>query len=231
MTGRAALGTDVPQPQHCGAVGDDRHHVVANGQGESGPRVGGNRAADAGHARRVDHRQVVASLDRSLGIYLDLATQVQEECAIRHPQHPHAFYRAHPLDYLLLVVQIAGTDGDVAGDIALVNRHHVDGADESLCFADGRGDAAQGPRQIAIAQPHGRAVGRTLTFHRLAPGVIEKLAYPFARWVRGREIAWGVSLLSPRMRRAAAPWPLALEARKFTAREFTSPPRASKRAP
>src|SRR3712207_7337089 len=44
--------------------------------------VVGECQADAGHARRVGHRQVVAGLERHLGGHLELAAQVQQERAV-----------------------------------------------------------------------------------------------------------------------------------------------------
>ncbi len=60
------LGPDVAEPEHRGAVGDDRDRVLLDGQVPGGVAVVRDRLADARDARRVGHREVVARLERRL---------------------------------------------------------------------------------------------------------------------------------------------------------------------
>ena len=71
--------TDVAEPQHRRTVGDDRHRVGDPGVVPGEGRVGGDRLADPGHARRVGQRQLVAPGQRHRGPDLHLAADVQVE--------------------------------------------------------------------------------------------------------------------------------------------------------
>ena len=67
ITGSAASRPDVAQAQHGRAVGDHRDAVALDRQPAGVLGVLGDRQADPGDARGVDHRQVVAVADRVLG--------------------------------------------------------------------------------------------------------------------------------------------------------------------
>ena len=57
--GQRGERADVAEPQHGGAVGDDGDGVALDGEAAGVLGVLGDGGAHAGHARRVDHRQVV----------------------------------------------------------------------------------------------------------------------------------------------------------------------------
>ena len=78
---------DVAEAEHGGAVGDDRDGVALDRVLEGLVRVVGDRAAHARHTGRVDHREVVAGLQRMLVGLFDLAADVQQEGAVGGVDH------------------------------------------------------------------------------------------------------------------------------------------------
>ena len=81
--GQGGLGTDVAEPEDGRAVGDHGNHVLLAGQRPGLLRIVGDRLRDASYSGRVDHRQVLAGLQRCLGNHLDLAALVQLKCPVR----------------------------------------------------------------------------------------------------------------------------------------------------
>jgi len=161
-----AAGADVAEPEHRGAVGHDRHRVLLDRQrvGLLGIVVDGH--ADAGHPRRVGHREIVARLDRHLAAHLDLAAQVHEEGAVRDVADRHALQRPQALDHLLAVTLVAGLERDVAGDRGLADLHEVDRADVATGLPDGRGDLAEHAGLVEDLQANRQAMaGRRSVEH------------------------------------------------------------------
>ena len=76
---------------------------------------------------------------------------MQEKRPIGNAHDLHARQGADALDDSLLVVQVAGAESDVAGDVSLVHLNDIHRADLPLGLADRRGDAAELPRRIAIS--------------------------------------------------------------------------------
>ena len=76
------LGADVAEPEHGGAVGDDGDGVLLDRQVPGRVAILRDRHADAGDARRVGHREVVARLHGHLRAHLDLAAEVHQERAV-----------------------------------------------------------------------------------------------------------------------------------------------------
>jgi len=64
---------DRPQPQHGGAVGNDRHEIAAGGIERDLFRIGGDFLAGSGHAGRIGQRQVALVGQRLGGDDLELA--------------------------------------------------------------------------------------------------------------------------------------------------------------
>jgi hypothetical protein len=67
---------DVAEPEHRGAVGDDRHRVGLDGESVGGRRVVGDQPADVGDAGGVDQRQVARTMDLPGHLDADLAVVV-----------------------------------------------------------------------------------------------------------------------------------------------------------
>ena len=82
------LRADVAEPEHGGAVGDDRDRVALDGQRPRGLGSSWMAQRDARDAGRVGHRQVVAGLERQLGRDLDLAAHVHQERAVGDARRP-----------------------------------------------------------------------------------------------------------------------------------------------
>ena len=139
ITGIAARGPDVAEPEHRGAVGHDRNRVALDRVLEGLVRVVGDRQADARHAGRVDHREVVTGLQRVLVALFDLAADVQQERSVGGVDHLGAGERVDRRDDLLPVVSAGGVHNDVAQAVAAVDLHQVDGADDAAGLADRAG--------------------------------------------------------------------------------------------
>ncbi len=73
------LRTDVPKPEHRGAVGDDRDDAVLPRVVMNQVRLGRDRQADLGYAGRVRGRQVDAVTQRDGRDDFDLAAEMQLE--------------------------------------------------------------------------------------------------------------------------------------------------------
>src|SRR5436190_4061235 len=73
--GLGPIGPDVAEAEYGGAVGHDRHAALLDGERIRllGILVDGH--ADAGHTRRVRHREIVAGLDGDLAPHLDLPAE------------------------------------------------------------------------------------------------------------------------------------------------------------
>ena len=82
ITGQRGLGTDVAEPEHRGAVADDGDRVALDREVPDLLRIVRDRARDARDARRVDHREVFARLQRRARLDLELAAEVGEEDAV-----------------------------------------------------------------------------------------------------------------------------------------------------
>ena len=108
---------DVAEPEHRGAVGDDGDGVALDRQAAGVLGVLGDRQADPGDARRVDHRQVVTGADRHLGLHRQLAAEVHEERAVGHAADLDALDLAHPLDDRLGVLGVVREHGEVDADL------------------------------------------------------------------------------------------------------------------
>ena len=146
---------DVAEPEHGAAVGDDRDRVALDRQVPDLLGILGDRAADARHARRVGHREVIARPDRDLGLHRDLAAEVQQEGAVGDLLDLDA---VDPLagshDRLRLLV-IGREHADVARLAARVHAHEVDRPEQPA----GIGDRAREGREAAGAVVEANAEG------------------------------------------------------------------------
>jgi hypothetical protein len=130
MTGIAASGPMSPRPEHGGPVADDRDRVALDRELEGLLAVLGDRLADARHAGRVGHREVVAGLDRDLVVLLDLAADVHEERAVGGVDEAGA-RRADRVEDPVPVGLVGGVDGEVADGAVLLGGDEVDRADHA----------------------------------------------------------------------------------------------------
>ena len=116
------LGPDVAQPEHRGAVGDDGDGVPLDRVVEGLRAVRVDLHADAGDARRVGHREVVARLQRVLVVLLDLPAAMHRQRPVDVVDHPRAAGRADRAQDLLPVALVAGVDRELAHPLALAAR-------------------------------------------------------------------------------------------------------------
>ena len=81
---------DVAEAEHRRAVGDHGDRVALDGQPAGVLGVVRDRLAHPGHARGVDHREVVTVADRVLGRHLDRAAEVHQERTVGDLVHVDA---------------------------------------------------------------------------------------------------------------------------------------------
>src|SRR5699024_9668631 len=135
---------EIAQSQDRGAVRDDGDRVALDGQAASVLRVLGDRLDHAGHARGVDHREVVAVADRELRLDGELAAQVCEEGAVRDLAELDALDPAQVVDDLHRVVVAGGEDRDVRPHPLRPGGGDVERGDRGPVALDARGDVDYG---------------------------------------------------------------------------------------
>ena len=113
------LGADVAESEHRGAVGDHGDGVRLDRVVEGLGLVLGDVLADAGDARRVGHREVVAGLQRVLVVLLDLALLVHLEGAVGEAEYARAARRPDRAQDLLPLLRAVGVDRELANPLAL----------------------------------------------------------------------------------------------------------------
>ena len=160
ITGIAASGPDVAEPEHRRAVGDDGDRVALDGQRPRALRLGGDRAADAGDPRRVGHREVVARLDRDGPVDLDLAAEVHQEGAVGDALDADVGDGADRLDHALAVLGVDAGDGDVADLGPALDAHEVDRPEDRARLADRDRHLPERARALREARADRDAVGR-----------------------------------------------------------------------
>ena len=113
MTGRAAIGTQVAEPEDGGAVGHHSHRVALDRQPAGIVGVLGQGKAHPRDPGRVDHREVVTVADRHLGLDLDLSPEVHEERAVGDLADRHPLHRGQRVGEPLRMLGVGGGAGDV----------------------------------------------------------------------------------------------------------------------
>ncbi len=139
------LGADVAEAEDRRAVGDHGDRVALDRVLEGLRAVGVDLLADAGDARRVGHREVVAGLQRVLVALLDLAAAVHLHRAVRVLEHLGAPGRADRAQDLLPVLPVAGVDRELAHSLALGAGagHQVDSLQRPAGLGDRSGQLAE----------------------------------------------------------------------------------------
>ena len=164
------LRPDVAEPEDGGAVGHDRDGVLLDRQVPGRVAVLLDREADAGDARGVGHREVVARLHRDLRLHLDLPAQVHEERAVRDALDLDAVDLADALDDPLEVVGVRGVHRDVADLHPALDPDEVDGPEGSSRLADRAREPPESTRGVGDAHAdRGTERGRYVTHVRITP--------------------------------------------------------------
>jgi hypothetical protein len=158
--GHRRLRTDIAEAEHRRAVGDDRHRIALDGQRPRRRRVVVDGHRDAPYARRVSHREIVARLQRQLGIDLDLATLVHQERAIRDAVDGDSVEIAHRAYDRLGMTRVHARDRHVANDLIGLDAHQVDRAEHRPCVGDGVSDSSERAALLGQMQAHREAIGR-----------------------------------------------------------------------
>ena len=154
ITGSAASGPMLPKPEHSRPVGDHRDAVAFHRQSAGVLRILRDGQADPGHARRVDHRQVVPVADRVLAVHLDLAAQVHQERAVRHLPDHHALDLLHRLHQQVCMLGVPGRTGDVDPQPFVPGRRHVEGRDRPARMLHRRGQLGDRAPTRRHLEPH-----------------------------------------------------------------------------
>jgi hypothetical protein len=102
-----------------------------------------NRHADAGHTRRVRHRQVVAAGERRSVHHRHLAAHVSLRHTIVGRDHLDTREGVQDVHDLLPLLGVRRGDGDVANDRALRGPYDVDPTNVRAGLADRGHDASE----------------------------------------------------------------------------------------
>ena len=159
--GKRAPRTDVPEPEHGGAVAHHGDGVLTDGQLPRLLLVLRERAADPRDPGRVHEREVVARAHRHASLRLDLPAEVEEERAIGHRAH------RDPVELLEILVEslsrllVGAVDGDVAHVDGGRRLHQIDRAEAAAPRTDRRRDAREHARPVGDLQTEDEAVRRT----------------------------------------------------------------------
>ena len=146
--GQRGHRSDVAETEDGRPVRDDGDAVALDGQPAGVLGVRGDGEADPGDPGGVDQREVVAVADRVLGLHLDLAAEVHEEGAVRHPPDGHPRNHPHDLDELVGVGGVAGGAGDVDANPVMPGGRDVQGRDDPPgLLHGGRQEAHRVPRR------------------------------------------------------------------------------------
>jgi hypothetical protein len=124
------------------ASGDHGDGVALDGQAARVLGVLGDRLDHAGHARGVDHREVVAVADRQLRLDGELAAQVGEEGAVRDLAELDPREVLERVDDLHRVIVAAGEHGDVRPHPLGTGGGDVQCGDRRPVLLDAAGDVA-----------------------------------------------------------------------------------------
>src|SRR5262249_29217084 len=158
--GLGAVGPDVAEAEHGGAVRHDSGAVLLDGQRVRLLRILMDGHAHARDARRVGHREIVAGLDGDLSVHLDLAAEVHEERAVRNVDDANTTDGPDLFHDLLGMPLVTRLDAEIGGYRGPADLEEVDGADVTARLADGRRDLAQHARLVLDLEAHGDAVTR-----------------------------------------------------------------------
>jgi len=113
--------------------------------------LGLDRLADAGHARRVGHREVVPIADRCAGHDVDLPAVVHGEGAVLPTEQLHALGVADGLQHLLLMGLAPAVHDDVLVEVLLLGLEAVERPDVAAYVADRTRQSAQSAWRVVQA--------------------------------------------------------------------------------
>jgi len=108
---------DIAESQDTAAIGDDCHHLAADGQVKALVGVGSDGLANAGHFGGVDLAEIDSSLDLGGRHDGDLAAQVLEKDDVGDVDDLYISELFELLDDDLAVLGIASGDGKVAQNV------------------------------------------------------------------------------------------------------------------
>jgi hypothetical protein len=159
--GHGRLGAEVAEAEDGTAVADHGHAVALPGQVEDLARLVGDGAADAGDARGVGERQVVAVLEGHLALHGQLAAQMGQEDPVAHVEDLDTAEGGHSLHHSLAMPLVLDADGDVAHEERTLGPDDIDRADIAAYLTDARGEPAEHAGAVLDLAAHGQGVGDT----------------------------------------------------------------------
>src|SRR5581483_617292 len=155
-----AVGADVAEAKHRGAIADDGHGVALDGQVPRFGWIPGNGHRNACHTGRVRHRQIVPGFQRRFARDLDLAAQMEQERPVRDVDDLDPLDAVHARGDGIGVGLIARVDGDVADQRGWAGASDVDGANVAALFPNRGCEPSQHPRPVFQCAADGDAVAR-----------------------------------------------------------------------
>jgi len=156
--GQSSLGTKIPQPQDCRAIGDHGHAIGFAGKGVNLVLIFGDGPRDPRYSRRVCHRQGIAGSHRKFGACVDFASQVHQENAVGGGNHPHVRQRPQPFNHLLGMGLALGVEGDVSDLLVAPDFDNVDGSEIGFFFSNCRCETSKLSGLIGQLDSHGHAI-------------------------------------------------------------------------
>ena len=141
-------GADVAEAEHRGAVGDDRHGVLADRVLVRKRLVLLDRRAHARDAGGVRHRQVVGIADRTQREHLDLATLVHAEGPVPPVVQGDPVDRGGDLGDALCVLFVAAVHHHVFDDRRPLRLEPADLGDVATGITDCRRQVTEYPRRV-----------------------------------------------------------------------------------
>ncbi len=144
---------DIAEAEDGRAVRNERDTVLFHGQFIDAFRLVVNGHRHPGHARRVDHREIIAGLQRNLALQPDLSPLMDEQGPIRHVEDLDLLDPPDRGGDQLRRVEIRRAGLDIADDAAVLESHDVDGPHTAPGPADDGQDLSEHPRPFGKSRP------------------------------------------------------------------------------
>ncbi len=151
--------SQVAEPEHSGAIGDDGDGVALDRQPTRVLGVLGNGQAHASNAGGIDQGEIVAITDWHLRANLELATEVHEEGAVADVADRHALDRPQRLSELVRMRCRRRCARDVDADAVVPGAGHIQRSDQPAGLFHGCRQLANRRATGGNLEPDGDRIG------------------------------------------------------------------------